>query len=230
MTSAPSSPQVDGPRRRGRPTRRSGVADLSRDEITQAALDIARTSGLAGITVRLVATRLHVSPMAMYQHFADKSAIVDAVVNAAMGEIQQPPRDRDTPWTEWLIAQALEAIRVFRAYPGLTAFALDRGAYGVGDASLRIADGILEVLLDVGFSETDALRIYLTCFSFVTGQMHTHNDSPSLGDGPAETGRFPSLRRVAVAYGPETTSDAVLEYGLRRLIAGIVATDGPSVV
>jgi AcrR family transcriptional regulator len=207
---------IPGPRRRGRPTLRSGVADLTREEIVGSSLQIVRSDGLSAITVRRVADNLRVSPMALYQHFADKQSLIEAVVDAAIGEIRPPARD-EMSWREWMIAQALETMVVFRAYPGVAAYVLGRGAFGLGDASMRIADGIIALLFEAGFARAEALQLYVTCFCFVAGLVHGNTELPAAI--PAD--QFPSL--AALASGPQIDLDVA--EALRTLLAGARSAD-----
>lgn len=53
---------------------------MSRDRIFDAAKAILQQEGLAGLTMRKVAGRSGLSPMAIYRHFADKDALIDALM------------------------------------------------------------------------------------------------------------------------------------------------------
>jgi AcrR family transcriptional regulator len=52
----------------------------SRDRLLDAARAIFAKGGLEGLSVRQVAAAAGLSPMAMYRHFADKDALVDALM------------------------------------------------------------------------------------------------------------------------------------------------------
>jgi hypothetical protein len=215
----PSGSATESPRRRGRPTLRSGVADLTRAEIVQASLDCVRNDGLKALTVRKVATALRVSPMALYQHFPDKKRLIEAVVDAALGDVRQQPRG-DGPWTDWMVAQALESMRVFQAYPGIAAHILDQGIFGYGHQSLRLADQIFAVLLDAGFDQRGALKIYTTCFCFVAGLVHTSVELP-IGLSVEE---FPAIGALTASAVRGLEVEGIAQYGLGCLLAGVVAS------
>ncbi|MBS0422273.1 MAG: TetR/AcrR family transcriptional regulator [Proteobacteria bacterium] len=53
---------------------------MTRDRIFSAAKVVLDREGLSGLTIRKVAARAGVSPMAMYRHFADKDALLNALV------------------------------------------------------------------------------------------------------------------------------------------------------
>lgn len=53
---------------------------MSRDSIFSAAKEVFVSEGADGLSVRKVAARAGVSPMAMYRHFADKEALLNALM------------------------------------------------------------------------------------------------------------------------------------------------------
>ena len=76
---------------------------MSKDRIFAAARAILDHEGIGGLSVRKVATRAGVSPMAMYRHFADKDALLNALMDdglAAWGEVVRAIRAEDP--MEWL--------------------------------------------------------------------------------------------------------------------------------
>jgi AcrR family transcriptional regulator len=66
------------------------VADLDQDRIAAAALAVVDERGARGFTMRAVADALGVTPMALYYHVADKSALVALVLDAAISERPLP--------------------------------------------------------------------------------------------------------------------------------------------
>lgn len=78
---------------------------MSKDRIFAAARAILEHEGIEGLSVRKVATRAGVSPMAMYRHFADKGALLNALMDdglAAWEKIVRAIRADDP--MEWLEA------------------------------------------------------------------------------------------------------------------------------
>jgi AcrR family transcriptional regulator len=78
---------------------------MSRDRIFTAAKAVLDRDGLPGLTIRKVADRAGLSPMAMYRHFADKDALLNALMDdglAAWEKIARSIRAADS--IEWLIA------------------------------------------------------------------------------------------------------------------------------
>lgn len=86
---------------------------MSKDRIFAAARAILDHEGIEGLSVRKVATRAGVSTMAMYRHFADKDALLNALMDdglAAWEKIVRAIRADDP--MEWLEA-TIEAFLKF---------------------------------------------------------------------------------------------------------------------
>lgn len=78
---------------------------MTRDRIIAAARAVVEREGISGLTVRKVAAGAGLSPMAMYRHFADKGALLNALMEdglAAWDDMARALRARDP--MEWLDA------------------------------------------------------------------------------------------------------------------------------
>lgn len=78
---------------------------VTRDRIFGAAKAVLDREGLPGLTIRKVADHAGLSPMAMYRHFADKDALLNALMDdgfAAWESIARSIRAADP--IEWLYA------------------------------------------------------------------------------------------------------------------------------
>jgi AcrR family transcriptional regulator len=76
---------------------------MTRDRILSAAKVVAGRAGIANLTIRKVAARAGVSPMALYRHFEDKDALLSALVADGLAEWEKVVRSltaRDP--MEWL--------------------------------------------------------------------------------------------------------------------------------
>jgi len=70
-------------------------APLTRDRILRAALELADRGGVEALSMRRVAQRLDVVPMALYRHVANKEEMLDGMVDAVVGEIDPPETGLD---------------------------------------------------------------------------------------------------------------------------------------
>ncbi|MGB7263942.1 MAG: TetR/AcrR family transcriptional regulator [Terracidiphilus sp.] len=78
---------------------------MSRDRIFAAAKTILDREGIPGLTIRKVAQCADMSPMAMYRHFADKDALLNALMQdglAAWEKMVRAIRAKDP--IDWLLA------------------------------------------------------------------------------------------------------------------------------
>jgi AcrR family transcriptional regulator len=78
---------------------------MTKDRIMSAAKLVLESEGIDGLTIRRVAQRAELSPMALYRHFADKDALLNALMEdglAAWEKIVRGIRARDP--LEWLEA------------------------------------------------------------------------------------------------------------------------------
>jgi len=64
--------------------------DDKRRQILDAALAIADEEGLEAVSMRAVAARVGVSPMALYPHVGSKEALLDGMVGRLLGELPAP--------------------------------------------------------------------------------------------------------------------------------------------
>lgn len=78
---------------------------MTKDRILSAAKAVLESQGIEGLTIRRVAQRAKLSPMALYRHFADKDALLNALMEdglAAWEGIVRGIGARDP--LEWLAA------------------------------------------------------------------------------------------------------------------------------
>src|SRR5882757_6026785 len=71
---------------------------LNRERILDAALVIADEAGLNGLSMRRLAKALSVEAMALYNHVANKTAILDGLAERVFAEVETP--DPALPWPE----------------------------------------------------------------------------------------------------------------------------------
>ncbi len=78
---------------------------MTRDRIFAAAKTVLDREGLPGLTIRKVAHHARLSPMALYRHFADKDALLNALMQDGLAAWEEKARSiRATDPIEWLQA------------------------------------------------------------------------------------------------------------------------------
>jgi AcrR family transcriptional regulator len=135
-------------------------------EIVDAAVAIADERGLDAVSMRSVADRVGVTPMALYPHIGSKGALLDAMVEYLGSELLQVMTTGDS-WHERLYGMAGAAREMSRRHPwaGILIFARPSVA---GDA-VRVTDVIYQGLLDAGVPEADVPRLERLISTFVIG-------------------------------------------------------------
>jgi AcrR family transcriptional regulator len=74
-------------------------ARLNRDRVLRAAVALADDAGIEALSMRALAQRIGVVPMALYKHVANKEELLDGMVDVIVGDIDLP-----TPGADWKAA------------------------------------------------------------------------------------------------------------------------------
>jgi len=138
---------------RGRTRRPRG--SLSREVILDAAEAIAR-HGFGGLTMRALAARLEAVPMALYNHFATKDELVDALLDRVLGRFEPDPPTGD--WAEDLRRFARAHRQVLATHPWAVGPIFNRP--NPGPSAVRIGEHALAILGRAGFSDHDAVAAF----------------------------------------------------------------------
>ena len=138
---------------------------LSRDRLVSVAVELADEEGLAALTIRALAGRLGVQPMALYHHLPNKDAILDAIVDAVYAEVYLP--STMAPWRDELTERSRSMRAALRRHPwGL---ALMETRANPGHANLANHEAVLDVLRTAGFSLPATAHAYAVLDAFVYG-------------------------------------------------------------
>jgi AcrR family transcriptional regulator len=211
---------------------------LSKQRIVDAATAIVDAEGMDALSTRRLAAELHVRAPSLYNHFATKDEILDAVGDAIIARVDIS-MFRAHPWDVALELWARAYRAAFAAHPNLVPF-LVRGP-ARRPAALRLADAVYGTLLDAGWPPGPATRIAASLRYFVAGSAL---GSFALGfpDDPAlYADEYPHLtdahrlreHRHRVDEGAFELGLTTLVDGYRTLYAEVVegrpaGTDGPA--
>jgi AcrR family transcriptional regulator len=138
-----------------------------REEILDAALAIADERGLDAVSMRSVADRVGVTPMALYRHVSDKAALLDGIVGRLLGALLPSDADRGRPWDERLRALARACRAIGRRHPWAAHLLFSRPA--VTPDAVRAVDVIYTALLEAGVPEREVPRLERLISTFVLG-------------------------------------------------------------
>lgn len=196
------------------------------EEIVEAATALIEDRGLDGFSMRALADVMGVQPMTFYHHFADRDALLDAVVDAALRAVEVPRID-GTAWDTWVIAFGQSLRRAWSTRARLVGVLLTRP--GEGAAAAELVDTFLTTLVDVGFTPARAHHAWHAVLNLVVGDLQQRQ---VWGPQPRRDPRAPE-RRVGskparAALTPVLAAcDPATEFrvGLRLLVAGLSSDD-----
>ncbi|MGW4963677.1 TetR/AcrR family transcriptional regulator [Nonomuraea sp. NPDC004186] len=134
-------------------------------EILDAALAIADERGLEALSMRAVAERVGVTPMALYGYFRNKDELLDGLVGRLLDRLA--PGDPGQTWQERLGAVAWATRRLAREHPSIFPLLLLRTS--ATPDGVQVVDQLYQALLDAGVPEADVPRIERLVSTFVMG-------------------------------------------------------------
>ena len=208
---------------------------LTEDEILDAAMGLLDDGGADAASVRGIAAKVGVAPNAIYTYFPDKAAVLRAVTERLLGQVDHGDfADRDQPWRHRVESLALELRQRLTAHPGAVSMMIRDPMDG--PHALALNERLLELLADAGLGPTDAARAAYLLIVYVFGSIALEvADQRQPGPLPPESERVAS-RRLAFAATPVEHYPRALEaagtlagyisteqylWGLHRLLDGI---------
>src|SRR5690242_5473679 len=138
--------------------------DDRRRQILDAALAIADEDGLDGVTMRAVAARVGVSPMALYPHVGSKAALLDGLVERLLSELPRPSGD---DWRVGLRDMAYALRGLAKVHPD--AFPLLLARPSVTPLAAGVVDAVYGGLLSAGVPPEHVGRLERMISTFVLG-------------------------------------------------------------
>ncbi|GAB3228289.1 hypothetical protein GCM10027586_14030 [Kineococcus gypseus] len=223
MTATPGAP------RRGR--RRA----LDEEEVVETALALLDGGGVEAMSIRGIAARLGVAPNAVYTYFPDKAALVRAVVERLLGEVDHGVfADRARPWRERVEAVAVELRTRLSAHPAAVGLVI--GGPMDGAHALSLNEQLLRLLGEAGLDPVEAARASYLLIVYIFGSIALEvADADRSGPLPAEPARLlerrrrfaatpADLHRLTAAAAPVMAgyvSNDQYVWGLHRVLDGI---------
>src|SRR3954470_7239051 len=193
---------------------------LTRQRIVEAASALVDAEGLDALSMRRLATELGVQGPSLYNHFATKAEIVDAVADAVIAEVDVSPFGTHH-WPEALRLWAKSYHAVLTAHPNIVPVL----AHGPGrrPASLAMAEAVYGALIEAGWTAARATHIGALMRYLVTGAAL---GSFALGFDidPSLYERYPHLHRAhRLAAHHVAVDEGAFALGVDLLINGLVA-------
>jgi AcrR family transcriptional regulator len=225
------------PRRAGRTRRpphppgagrtRRPRGSLTHEVILDAAEAVAE-QGFDALSMRAVAARLGAVPMALYNHFATKEQLVDALLDRVLGRFEPDPPTDD--WAEDLRRFAAAHRRLLVRHPWAVAPLFTSPNPGLG--AVRIGELALGILRRGGLSDARAVAAFsgVIALNYGWSSFTTARDLDPQSPGRDVAAMLGALPRAAFpltvdvaaemgAYGSDDHYDFVLDQLVRGLRA-----------
>ena len=132
---------------------------LSRDRILPAGLALADADGLDAVSMRRVAGELGVQAMSLYNHVANKDALLDGMLEHVLAEATLPVPGGD--WEAELRGCASSLHDALRRHPWACGLVMAPAAYPAALAArVRYIEALLATLRAAGFTPAQAYHAY----------------------------------------------------------------------
>ncbi|MFE7589310.1 TetR/AcrR family transcriptional regulator [Kitasatospora sp. NPDC057512] len=207
---------------------------LSRERIVAAALRLIDDEGLDALSTRRLATELSVSGPSLYNHFATKDELLDAVVDSVIGEVDLSmfgttgaagavgtTGANGGSWPDALRDWARSYRAALAAHPNIVPV-LAQGP-GRRPNALRLADAVFGHLVESGWPRGQATRIGALMRYFVTGSALASFAAGFPADAEVyDAADYPHLGEAHRLAGHRGTVDeGAFETGLEALLDGL---------
>lgn len=200
---------------------------MTEERIVAAAMDLADAHGADALTMRAIAEALGVQAMSLYNHVANKDALLDRMVDAVFARVALPTTG---DWKTAMRARALSMYGELKAHPWAIGLLESRRAPGA--TTLQHHDATIGVLRGAGFSAAMVAHTLALLDAYVYGFALQESSLPLEPDEEVASlagevlASAPALTNLAwlateqVTNGRYSFSDE-LEYGLELLLEGL---------
>lgn len=207
-------------------------AKFTREQLQAAALELVDKEGLAGLSMRALASALGTGAMTLYNYVGEREDLDILVVEAVIAEARWSPVEFDD-WREEVHAIATALWRAVRAHPHAIPLILTRRSRS--PAVFDVAEALLAALARSGRSGHSLLIAFRAVSALVMGFAQAELGGPlALKAGESADATIARFRALPSDLYPHlieianaaTTSDAEAEFrtSLDVLLAGLAAT------
>jgi AcrR family transcriptional regulator len=141
---------------------------LSRERVLEAAVRLADEAGIESLTMRKLARELGVEAMSLYNHVANKSDLVDGIVDLVLGEIELPSSTEQ--WELAIRRAAISAYEALLRHPWACSLVMSPTTFRIsGSPRVRYMEWLLTRLREAGFSPDLTYHAYHALDSHILG-------------------------------------------------------------
>ncbi|MET8837127.1 TetR/AcrR family transcriptional regulator C-terminal domain-containing protein [Micromonospora sp. NPDC004540] len=193
---------------------------LNRDRIVETALALIDADGLGALSTRRLAAALGVQGPSLYNHFATKDEILDAVADSVTATVDVSVFDRHD-WVEALRRWARSYRAALAAHPNIVPY-LAQGP-GRRPAALAMADAVYGALVRAGWPPARATHIGAALRYFVAGSA-LGSFARGFVEDPELYAAHPHLKQAHRLRGHQRSVDeGAFTLGLDALLHGLAA-------
>jgi TetR/AcrR family transcriptional regulator, tetracycline repressor protein len=211
------------------PARSKPRQPLSRERIVAAAISLVDAEGLDALTMRRLGAELGMDPMAVYYYVPNKAALLDAVVEAVMAEIDLGVDDPERPAEERLVRAAEAYADVLVRHRNALPLLLVRGP--ATPEALAPVELMVGILRSGGVPPEHAVAGMHVLTAAVRGYAAIiANELANPGERDAEAlvalaspEQFPWLSEAAAQ--PHQDTQAAFAFGLKAIAVGLLSAD-----
>ncbi|WP_318306060.1 GntR family transcriptional regulator [Amycolatopsis solani] len=222
---------------------RGSQRGLTRDRLVRTAIDIADAEGLGALSMRGVAARLGVAPMAPYRYVRGRDELVLLMADAAFGERGYPAK-QSGDWRERLTLGGRTLWSLFKRHPWLAQLGPITRPLPLRNLATH-GEWALSALSELGVDAATLCDLHVLFFSHVQGMaVHLEREQSALassgltGDdwmdhqGPAVAAMaagHPTFARMLADLtetGYDLVLDDIFESGMRALLDGLALRYG----
>ncbi|MBG0817287.1 TetR/AcrR family transcriptional regulator C-terminal domain-containing protein [Planomonospora sp. ID82291] len=204
---------------------------LSRPRIVAAAIALIEREGADAVSMRRIAGELGVGVMSLYNHVPNKAALLDAVAETVLSQIEFAD-DPDAEWTERVRIQARAFRQIAHHYPRCTMVVVSRQLQSA--AGLLPVERALATLHGAGFGGEEAVRVLRVFIAYIVGSLlrevgvtptfaPVHHSRAEIGQ--VDPVLFPQTSSLAAELGA-CDHEAEFEFGLELLIRAVAVQRG----
>ena len=217
------------------PSRRGPRRALTEDQILDVALGLIDEGGPNAASIRGIAAKLAVVPNAVYTYFPDKAAVVSALVERLLGQVEHGDfTDADKPWRQRVESLAMDLRTQLSRHPGAVPLVI--GAAMDAPHALALREQLAEVFTDAGFNSIDAARASNLLLAYVFGSValgvaELHEPDPPSNEAHQTDAAATSIDQLPTTPVGAAATAAYLSteqylWGLRRVLDGMMTIFG----
>ena len=188
---------------------------LTPDLIARTTLALGDRDGAAAMSMRRIAAELGCDPMAIYRHFPNREALLDAVADLAIAGVADP--DPAAPWDRRIHAVLTGVRAAAPRHPGIAGHVAARPP--LGPSGRRLAVVINRALAEAGLGPADVVRASQALVAYAAAGLRMAVDAGRRDERWHQVSE--ALDGLPGGELPVVGSAEQFEYGLRLLLNGI---------